>query len=101
MKKFSEINKIEDKSFALVINYIKEHVISDIIRVSHNNNFLDMFTYDNWLYSIWLTIDEKISIYNNDNYATIIELNKVIFAENIDWLFNSIERFTVERNIMS
>ena len=101
MKKFSEINKIEDKSFALVINYLEEHIISDIVRVSHNNNFLDMFTYDNWLYSIWLTIDEKISIYNNDNYATIIELNKVIFAENIDWLFNSIERFTVERNIMS
>lgn len=96
MKKFSEINKIEDKSFALVINYIKEHVISDIIRVSHNNNFLDMFTYDNWLYSIWLTIDEKISIYNNDNYATIIELNKVIFAENIDWLFNSIERLQLK-----
>ena len=101
MKKFSEINKIEDKSFALVINYLEEHIISDIVRVSHNNNFLDMFTYDNWLYSIWLTINENISIYNNNNYVTIIELNKVIFAENIDWLFNSIERFTVERNIMS
>jgi len=47
MKKFSEINKIEDKSFALVINYLEEHIISDIVRVSHNNNFLDMFTYDN------------------------------------------------------
>lgn len=100
MKTISQRENITDICYAKVIDYIENNIDSNINIEDCNMNFHYMFKYwPNSKFSIWLTKNEKIAIYNNDDYHTIIELNKLIFAENIEWLFLSISKYSIKRNL--